>query len=354
MNRNDDIWTIIARYQDRSLNEEDSRKLENWLDESSENRRIFHSVDRIWKASEEKSHDSLISELNLEKDWIRVSGRLRRSPEERRSRILHFRKLRKRQQFYSNLLKVAALVLVAFMSGILTFRYAPQPVVEEIYQPVYSEIVTNAAERANVELSDGSKVTLNADSKLIIPDRFRSDRREVELQGQAFFDIRHDRNRPFYIQSGNAVVEVLGTSFDVRSYQNENEIRVAVRTGTIELHKTDDPDNKLVVNEGYKGMVSSENGKLSLELVDDPDAHFGWLQGMIVFRNTKLSDVFIQLERSYGVKITVEEGLDELLNEKFTASLKTRSVREVMDVIQKSMNIKYEVLEDGDEILIRM
>lgn len=354
MSQNEDIWTIIARYQDQSLNEEDTRKLEEWLEESSENIRIFHSINRIWKASEEKSHDSLISELNLEKDWTRVSGRLRRSPEERRARIRHYRKLRKRQQFYSNLLKVAALVLVAFTSGFLTLRYAPQPVVDEVYQPVFSEIATNAAERANIELSDGSKVTLNAASKLIMPDRFRSDKREVELIGQAFFDVKQDRSRPFYIKSGNAVVEVVGTSFDVRSYQNESEIRVAVKTGTVELRSVDDPENKLIVNEGYKGSVRYDDGKLSLEMYDDPDAHFGWIQGRLVFRNETLSDVFIQLERWYDVKISVEDGMDEVLNEKLTASLKTRSVREVMDVIQQTMDIKYEVLEDGDEILISM
>ncbi|WP_158278636.1 FecR family protein [Rhodohalobacter mucosus] len=354
MSNTDNIWALIARHHDHSLSETDARKLEEWLEASNENRRIFHSVDRIWKASEEKQGESIIGELNLEKDWNCVSGKINRNPEEKRARIRHFRKIRKRQQFFSNLLKVAALVLVAFTSGILTLKYAPQQSDENSYQaPVFNEIVTYDAERAGIELGDGSRVTLNAASKLTIPDRFSSDTREVTLQGQAFFDIKRDKNRPFHIKAGNAVVEVVGTSFDVRYYENENLIQVVVKTGTVELRNNNDKENRLIVNEGYKGTINTENGRLTLEMYQDPDSYFGWMDGRIVFRNADLEDVFKELERWYDVDITINNEVQGQLKDKFTANLKTRSVTEVMDVIRESMNINYEVLEDGDRILVK-
>lgn len=353
MSNINDIWTLIARHHDHSLSEEDSRKLEEWLENSNENRRIFHSVDRIWKASEEKASESLIEQLNLEKDFNDVFRKMNRNPEEKRARIRHFRKIRKRQQFFSNLLKIAALVLVAFTSGLLTLRYAPQQPAESEYRPVFNEIVTLDAERAGIELGDGSRVTLNAASKLIIPDRFSRDTREVVLHGQAFFDIKRDKDRPFHIKAGNAVVEVVGTSFDVRYYENESEIQVVVKSGTVELHNSDDAENSLIVNEGYKGTINTENGRLTLEMYQESESYFGWLEGRIVFRNADLKNVFKELERWYDVEITISDEVQDQLQDKFTANLKTRSVTEVMDVIRESMNITYEVLEDGDHILVK-
>jgi len=335
------------------LSDDDAQRLEEWLEASTENRRIFHSADRIWKASEEKTGESLIEQLNLEKDWNCVSRMMSRNPEEKRARIRHFRKIRKRQQFFSNLLKIAALVLVAFTSGILTLRYAPQQPAENEFKPVFNEIVTLDAERAGIELGDGSRVTLNAASKLVIPDRFTRDTREVVLHGQAFFDIKRDKDRPFHIKAGNAVVEVVGTSFDVRYYENENEIQVVVKTGTVELRPKDDAENRLIVNEGYKGTVNTENGRLTLEMYDDPESYFGWMEGRIIFRNTELKNVFKELERWYNVEITIGEEVQDQMQEKLTANLKTRSVTEVMDVIRESMKIEYEVLEDGDRILVK-
>ena len=352
MSDTNDIWNIIARHHDHSLSEEDSRILEEWLDSSIENRRKFHAIDRIWKASEEKSRESLIGELDLEKDWNEVCGKLDQNPEEKRARVRHFRKLRKRQQVLSGFLKVAALILVAVTSGFFTLQFASEPAAEPAPLPVFNEIVTDAAERAGIELADGSNVTLNAASKLIIPDRFRTDIREVELHGQAFFDIERDRDRPFHIKTGNAVVEVIGTSFDVRSYENEEEIQVVVKTGTVELRKAGDTENRLIVNEGYRASVNIENGSLHMERYSIDDSYFAWMEDRIVFRNTSLKDVFAELERWYDVEITISEEVQGSLQEKFTANLKTRSIEEVMDVIRESMNVDYEVLEGGDQILV--
>ncbi len=345
MTNKDNIWPLLSRYFDNSMREGDSEELERWLDQSNENRRILHAIDRIWKASEERPQDTLISELNLEKDWHRVASRLSpESPEIKRAKILHFRKLRKKQQAFSRLLKIAALFLVAFISAVITYQVAPQTVQgPEVVEPIFNEIATNAAERANIELGDGSRVMLNAASRLTIPERFSQHKREVQLQGQAFFDIRSDRNRPFYIRTGKAVVEVVGTSFDIRSYPDEEDMIVAVREGTVELKRLDDPDNRLIVNEGYFGQVSKTNGKLALAMFDDPLHYFGWMEGRLIFNETPMTDVFRQIERWYDVQVKTELSEQVLRDMKFSADLKTRSVQEVVDVIQMSMDVEVKV-----------
>lgn len=350
MAKKEEIWPVIVRYLDRSIDEQDSNILEEWLDESAENRRILHAIDRIWKSTEEKPQDSLLNQLNLEKDWDKVANKIQTPDKEKKqARIRRFANLRKRQQIFSNLLKVAALLLVAITSAFLTLQYAPQPEVQYT-EPVFNEIGTNAGERANVELGDGTKVMLNAASKLIVPESFSSEKREVELNGQAFFDVKSDPNRPFYIHTDNAVVEVIGTSFDVRSYDDENEILVVVREGTVDLSRADEPDSRVIVNEGYKGTVSVTDGHLSVDIFRDPEFYFGWMDGRLIFKNTPIAEVFKHLERWYDVSVEYDASDEGLLQKELTADLKTRSIREVLNVMQMSLNIEFTM--EGDDVVV--
>jgi transmembrane sensor len=352
MTERKDIWSVIVRYLDNTMDAEDSDRLEAWLDQSNENRRILHSVSQIWKASEDKSQDALIDELNLEQDWNRISRHINR-PDKKQSaaRVAKYRRIRKRQTMFSNLMKVAALILVAVTSGYLTLQYAPvsETVAEE---PVFNEIRTSAGERARVELGDGSRVTLNAASKIVMPKSFSANSREVELYGQAFFDIKPDRKRPFSIRTRSGVVEVVGTSFDLRSYEEEDLIKVVVSEGTVEISHEETPDQKLVVNEGYKGTISVEKTHLNLEWVGDVDNYFAWMEGRLIFKEEYLKDVFTQIERWYDVQIEVPESELSVLEKQFSADLKTRSVREVMNVIQMAMGIEYEINDDHDRIQV--
>ncbi|TVR35112.1 MAG: DUF4974 domain-containing protein [Balneolaceae bacterium] len=351
MTNKDHIWPVLVRYLDNTMSEEDSQILEEWLEESNENRRILHSADRIWKAAEDQSQECLIKELNLERDWEKVFAKITdRNPEEKRRRIQHFRKLRKRHQMFSNILKVAALLMVAFLSAMITLKYAPLQETEIVQAPVFNEIITKPGERATVELGDGSKVFLNADSKLIMPETFSQDKREVELIGHAFFEIKSDRNRPFHVKTQSAIIEVIGTSFDVHSYDGDHEMKVVVKEGTVELRRSDDFENRLIVNGGYKGRVSQTNGLLAVEMIDDPDFYFGWMDGRLIFKETPIREVMTHIERWYDVTVTFDVSDEILRNKRFTADLKTRSVREVLEVIQMSMNLGFEI--DGDEIII--
>ena len=347
----ENIKIVIVRYLDGTMDDADSIKLENWLSESNENRRVFHSVSQIWKASEDKSHEALLNELNLERDWERISDHIDRSnKKDKDARVLKFKRLRKRHQLVSILIKVAALFLVALTSGFLTLQYAPIQQ-EKVYEPVFNEIQTHAAERARIELGDGSVVTLNSESKLIVPENFGQKAREVELYGQAFFDVESEKSRPFRIKSQSGVIEVLGTSFDVRSYGEEDVIQVVVREGTVEVSREDNKKQRMIVNEGYIGSIKVSENKMNLKWVEDPDSYFAWMEGRLIFKNEPLEKVFRHIERIYDIEITYSNADKSILQKEFSADLKTRSVTEVMEVIEMSMDIEYEV--NGNRVIIK-
>jgi len=347
MSNKEEIWPVIVRYLNGTMDDIDTIRLETWLSDSNENRRVLHSVSQIWKASEDRSQDTLLKELNLEEDWERISDHISQTDEyEKKARVSKFKRLRKRHQILSNLIKVAALIFVALTSGFLTLQYMNVQQQKQVYKPVFNEIETNAAERARIELGDGSKVTLNAESKLIMPETFDRQSREVELEGQAFFDVKTERNRPFRIRSRSGVVEVTGTSFNVRSYRDEDVIEVVVKEGTVEVSQASDPGQLLIVNEGYKGSILISENRMNLTWADDIDDYFAWLEGRLVFKNDSLEKVFRHIERIYDIDV-IYSGTDEsVLKEEFSADLKTRSVREVMNVIQMAMDIDYKIVDD--------
>jgi len=350
MTKKVDIWPLIISYLDNSIDEESSEILNRWLDKSDENKRTLDALQRIWNSTEVNSQNFIQDQFNKEEDWKKVASRIKQmDSEEKRNRTLHFRKLRKRHQNISNLIKVAALVLVSVTSVFLTLKYAPQPA-DQYSEPVFNEIATNPGERANIELGDGTKVTLNVASKLTLPEKFSTQRREVELYGQAYFDVKSERNRPFYIRTENGLVEVIGTSFDVRAIPGEDDMLVAVREGTVELRRLDDDENKLVINGGYMGTISLSNGRLSVKLIDDPDIYFGWMEGRLIFKNTPIANVFAHIERWFDVTVEYDHTDHNLLSKLFTADLKTRSVNDVMKIIQISMDIDYVI--EGDKVRV--
>ena len=340
------IWSVIVRYLDGSLTNEESEVLEEWLDQSVENRRILHSADQIWKASDTNPQISLFEELNLEKDWDNVFRKIQSSNStERQSRAEYFRKMRQRHKITSYLIKAAALILVAVTSGFLTLQYAPVEQNVE-YEPAFREITTNPGERASIDLGDGTKVTLNIDSKLIIPDKFSQSERVVSLTGQAFFDVEPDKNRPFYIETKTARIEVMGTSFDVRSYDNEEKVQVAIREGTVAFSSKKDNDEPLILTKGYVGTMDIAENDLSTEKVQNISAYFGWINGRLIFKEKPLRDVLRDISRWYDIEITLNLEDESVLANRLTADLKTRSIQEVMEVIAMSMDIRYEVKND--------
>lgn len=340
------IWPVIVRYLDGNLTTKEAEELEEWLDQSAENRRILHSVDQIWKASDTNPQTSVFEELNLEKDWEKVSRKIQSGDSsDQKARTEHFRKMRQRHKITSYLVKAAALILVAITSGFLTLQYAPVDQDVE-YEPAFREITTNPGERASIDLGDGTKVSLNIDSKLVIPDKFSQSDRVVKLTGQAFFDVETDADRPFFIETQNARIKVLGTSFDVRSYENENNIQVAVREGTVSFSGESGKEEPLILNEGFVGRMDVPNNTFTTEKVQNISSYFGWLNGRLIFKEKPLKNVLRDISRWYDIEVNLNLEDKSVLENTLTADLKTRSVRDVMDVIAMSMNIRYEVNDD--------
>ena len=147
-------------------------------------------------------------------------------------------------------------------------------------------------------LSDGTRVFLNAETKLKFPTIFKGTQRVVELEGEAYFDVKKDENHSFIVKTGSMNVRVLGTSFNVRSYVNEHDVTTTLVEGKVAV--SDGEVQKTLVP-GEQAVYIKETGKMEVKEVD-VSLYTAWHSGKFIFRNETLEDMMIYLSRWYGFK----------------------------------------------------
>lgn len=188
--------------------------------------------------------------------------------------------------------------------------------------------VTRIGERKKVTLEDGSVIWLNAQSKLTYPVAFGKSSREVDLEGEAYFEVFRDTKRPFTISSGQIKTKVLGTSFNIKAYETDPTVSVTVLTGKVEVNSSE-AAIQIVRNQ----QVRYSNGNISKEVEVDAQTQIAWQRGELQFRNTLLSDVIKTLERNYPVQITYNTSLSQCpVHADFDAETPLESVMEMLGV----------------------
>ncbi|MEP4134946.1 MAG: FecR domain-containing protein, partial [Cyclobacteriaceae bacterium] len=157
-------------------------------------------------------------------------------------------------------------------------------------------------QKITTRLPDGTVVTLNAGSELQFPDQFQGDSRNVSLKGEAFFDVKHNPEKPFLVHTSDDQVRVLGTSFNIRSYSEDSAVFVSVATGRVAYSIPSGDQVILSPNQMATHNLSKNN--LHVGEVDYLQS-FGWKDKIIYFKSASLDDIIVELERWYGVKIAL-------------------------------------------------
>jgi transmembrane sensor len=207
------------------------------------------------------------------------------------------------------------------------------------------DVATGAGEQRTLVLDDGSRITLNASSRLRHPGHFGTVR-QVELIGEALFEVRHDEARPFEVHSRGAVVTDLGTRFVVRAYPDLADVRVGVSEGSVSLRHERARDS-VVLQAGMAGRLDS-TGVASIDRGGDGRAIAAWTDGSMVFSAAPLKEVAGDLERRFGVVIRVD---DSLAARRLTATFRRETLDQVLGALDVSLGLRHDRL--GDTIRIR-
>lgn len=206
---------------------------------------------------------------------------------------------------------------------------------------------TGVGERDSLRLPDGTRVILGPASRLTLGGGYGEKTRDVELLGEALFDVAHDEARPFTVHAGGGWVRDIGTSFSVES-DSDAGLRVVVTAGAVALRTTEQPgDGELVLRQGDRGTLAA--GRMTAERAAATEDDLAWTRGRLVFRDAPLDQVAADLRRWHGIELRTDDA--EIAGRRLTASFDDESPADVLRVIGLALGA--DVAMRGDTAVLR-
>ena len=310
---------LIASYLSANISDKEKEILFSWVNENEANKAEFEEMKALWEITTpeeiEFKADKSIAWSNIEKQI--------ETQDAPTAKIV-------RPSFVKQLLRIAAIFLLLAVG---TYWW----VNNNNYNTQLTEIKTGAAEEKELTLPDGSKIWMNENSTLMYAAEF--EKREIILEGEAFFDVAHLAENPFVIKSGEAQVTVLGTAFNVRAYPKEDILEVTVERGKVALSKPGGTTNPQILTVGEYGVFDKEDEVITKAKIISPNAS-SWKTERLVFNNTPIFEVKKSLERYYGISIEVSNSV--ILNCPFsiTTDDAKNKLGEILGSIEFSLGIE--------------
>ncbi len=310
----------IIKYIKGELNSSEEREVIEWIRSHADNQKKF----TLLKAQH-------------------VASQLRTIPEN--DSQVYYKKFSKQVKTKKEY-KYAATIFGAMLIAFLITYYMESPGVATKHATQNDQIeqfntIISKEGNHKVTLPDGSSITLNVDSELVFPKKFSDSIREVTLTGEAFFEITHNDNKPFIVNANEIKIKVLGTSFNVKSYSKDEKIETTLVTGKVELIK--DEETPVILAPSQKAVFFKSENKLKIEEVNSSNI-IAWKDGKLIFSNTSMEDVIVDLERKYDVKFIINS--PKLLAYEYTGTFDNLSIDEVLDLLVISSPIKHSLKDE--------
>ncbi len=249
----------------------------------------------------------------------------------------------KRSRYPILRLAAAAFTGLAIMTGI--YFYVASKYALTVYQ-------TAAGQKTTITLPDQTIVILNANSSLSYRNNWNKEkRRTVTLSGEAYFKVTHDREKPFVVNTTDISIRVMGTTFNVKSYDEDESVETTLVEGKVLIEKQRDSSASPEVIELFpdqKATFSKNSNQIVLNEVKT-ETEAAWVKGSLIFDDEPFSEIVKDLERWYGAKILVKENAS--LRCRFNARIENESLEEVLKLFSSSGSMKYHIGEDNQVVI---
>ncbi|WP_461532845.1 FecR family protein [Sinomicrobium sp.] len=313
---------ILIRFVKGQLFGKEKSEVINWIRRSEANQEHYNMLVARYSASQFNSKS-----LDTIKSYQKVNRATRRF---------------KPTDIQKTLGAAAVLLIGVLLFGVL------KPDTLDVFDGGDGQLVRAVTPRGvsrTVTLPDGTVVQLNVDSELSYPKEFQDSIREVHLIGEAYFEVKRDEQRPFVVYAGEMNVRVLGTSFNVRSYRNDSEIKTTLVEGSVKLENNN--MKPIILEPMQTALFDRSEKQLDIRDISVEEA-VSWKSGKLVFKGTPLKDVLEDLERKYDVHFRVDDS--SLYDNLFTGTFDNLSVEEVLRVFRISSSISFD--KKGGEIIL--
>ncbi len=373
-----DISLLLARYLGGTLNEEQKQELDEWLAESKANARLFEELQSEEFYSQRKS---FIDKIDLQKEWKQF---------EQQRNITNQRKI------YLKVLRYAAAIMLPLMVVTYLFTsdlFSDKPLTANTLQPghkdatlilstgeeiklselkhgevineldatinhqsqqlsyhddqavvedtiiKYNTLIVGHGQEYNIELSDGTQVWLNSESRLKYPTQFKGNVRELEIEGEGFFKVAHNKDMPFVVKTAHMDIQVLGTSFNVNAYAEEDYMSTTLLEGSVKV--LSDNGETYVIKPDQQVVYYTLNGTLTSKEVD-ARMYALWIEGVFAFEEESLQQIMHKFSRWYDINYTFED--EEAAQKIFSGKLpRFQTCNELLEIIEKTTSVTFEI-----------
>ena len=318
---------VLVAFLKGELDAAQAAAVEAWYDRSAANRRMLGQVYYILYVSD-RINDA--AGIDVERSLRQFKRRMHAG-----RRI----SLRRSAVRIAAAAVIAAVLLAGGLTTVLLSKRLAQPVT----------VVTQLGERSQVVLPDGTKVWLNSSSSVEYVAPFFSRQRRVKMEGEAYFEVEHDRRAPFVVSTNGLDIEVLGTRFNIRNDDNEHRVTTVLLEGAVKAYASGDEKAAVRLRPSQQLVFDTRTG--AMRLTDEPsaDRSINWIDGRFCFEHDTFAEIVAELKRYYNVDIRF---MDEALrSERFSGDFRVEDgIYHIMSVLQLTYKFTYKVVGNDIEI----
>ncbi len=324
-------YDILVRYFSHTATEEEMSRILTWVNERQENEDLFFSLKEIYAAG---NWEKLKTEADTKIQWRKLASEIEKTREDKKSDL-------KILPVFISLLKYAAVLVIGIFIAI-TFQKNPK---QNFAKPILTQnrVETGIGERSRVFLPDGTEVWLNACSSVSYSSDYGDSIRNIKLNGEAYFEVKKDKAKPFIVSASGFDVKALGTSFNVSAYDNDKTISAVLVEGSISFEKGEN-STPTILKPGEGFFFSKESNTLKIKNVDT-DTYTIWRTGEYRFDQLNFMEVSQKLERLFNIKVVLQN--KKISNVRFTGTFKNyESLKQILEVICANSSLNYSIVKD--------
>ena len=337
-------WDTLDRYFSGTLSPEEESAIARWAVDDPSREQYLASVRRIWaEAAMDAGRFDANAAWRAIEPHVAISART--TPPAAATRTLHLFAARsgrapRARRPYARWAAAAGFLLAVSASAVWYRASSAERARSEVAALPMHDYATSTGQRAEVLLADGTRALLSVESHLRVPADYGGGARDVYLDGEAFFDVRHDEHKPFRVHVKGGIAEDLGTEFVVRAYPGDTSVTVVVTSGEVALRADAANARKDVVSltPGQLGRLHGD-GRVSMADGVEVEAYLSWTRGHIAFRDKPFAQVARELERWYDVEIEIADS--SLARAPLIASFDNQPLDEVLRVLSRSLDARY-------------
>ncbi len=329
---NKEIDQIIAAKINGTATDLQKESLNEWVKSDPMNEEVYNHITSFLSA---KYNDAEI--INEEDVRDRIWQKSHKHPT-KKTRIL----------LYSGVFKVAAAVLILIASSLVVFNFVSNENSNNSQNKIsLIEKETLPGVKSTIQLPDGSKVVLNSSSKITFLEKFSDSVRWVNLEGEAYFDVAKNPDKPFIVRSGNILTRAIGTSFNIKSHLTDVDVSLVEGVVAVRSIAALNKEQGVILNPGeyisYKRNEFNSTGNFNVKDI------IGWKDGLLVFRSADYETVVKKLENWYGVQISSKGSIP---NWKLNGTYDNDNLENILKTLSHSQGFKYDI--NGNDVKINL